>query len=226
MLSALSLSLYGFGSAFGNSDEIKGCVNKKTGVLRVANKCSKDERRIAWNSMGLQGVQGDKGAIGEVGPIGLQGITGPQGIQGQKGDKGDVGPIGPQGEKGERGENGLKGDTGLQGAKGDTGAQGPRGEKGETGLQGVQGLQGPKGDTGSTPVFRTRQVSYIFWENVPIALSGKWQEGPVLQPINNYSSPQCPGGTLTYAGIPAIWTLEGTSNERIALSCTLLVYAP
>jgi hypothetical protein len=194
--------LISLGSALGNTSELQGCVNKKSLVLRVSGKCTKDETKIRWN------------------------VAGPQGLQGEKGDKGDVGPIGPQGEKGERGENGLKGDTGLQGAKGDTGAQGPRGEKGETGLQGVQGLQGPKGDTGSTPVFRTRQVSYIFWENVPIALSGKWQEGPVLQPITNYSSPQCPGGTLTYAGIPAIWTLEGTSNERIALSCTLLVYAP
>lgn len=190
LLSCLAISLISLGSAFGNTGELQGCVNKKSLVLRVSGKCTKDETKIRWN------------------------VVGPQGLQGEKGD---VGPIGPQGEKGDRGENGLKGDTG---------SQGPRGEKGETGLQGIQGPQGSKGDTGSTPVFRTRQVSYIFWENVPIALSGNWQVGPVLQPITDYVSPQCPVGTLTYAGIPAIYTLEGTSNERIALNCTFLVYAP
>lgn len=193
LLSCLAISLISLGSAFGNTSDLQGCVNKKSLVMRVSGKCTKDETKIRWN------------------------VTGPQGLQGEKGDKGDVGPVGSQGEKGDRGENGLKGDAG---------AQGPRGEKGETGLQGIQGPQGPKGDTGSMTALRTRQVSYIFWENVPTTLSSGWQEGPVLQPITNYSSPHCPGGILTFAGIPSTWTLEGTPNERIALSCTFFVYAP
>jgi len=196
LISSLSLSLNSLGSAFGTANEIQGCVNKKTLVLRVSSKCTKDETKIKWN------------------------VTGPQGLQGESGLKGDAGPIGPQGEKGERGE------TGAQGAKGEPGAQGIKGDKGDTGAQGIQGLQGVRGETGLTPVLRTRQVSYIFWENVPAELTFAWQQGPVLPPITNYSSPQCPGGTLTYAGIPATWLLEGTPNERIALSCTFLVYAP
>ena len=108
LISSLSLSLISLGSAFGTADEIRGCVNKKTLVLRVSSKCTKDETKIKWN------------------------VTGPQGLQGEPGLKGDAGPIGPQGEKGERGESGAKGETGAQGAKGDTGAQGLPGVAGPT----------------------------------------------------------------------------------------------
>ena len=199
LVSCLAISLISLGSAFGNTSELQGCVNKKSLVLRVSGKCTKDETKIRWN------------------------VAGPQGLQGEKGDKGDVGAIGPQGEKGDRGENGLKGDTGLQGLKGDTGAQGPRGEKGESGLQGVQGPQGPKGDTGSTPVFRTRQVSFVIWENYEWNPTPAWKNGPYLSPAN-LSTSQCPGGTLYYLGIgdyevsPTIW--------RTAFNCVLTVYAP
>jgi hypothetical protein len=198
-LSALSLSLYGFGNAFGISDEIQGCVNKKTGVLRVANKCSKDERRIAWNSMGPQGVQGDKGDkgdkgdIGEVGPIGLQGITGPQGIQGQKGDKGE------------------------------TGAQGPQGIQGLLGPQGPQGIQGPAGTAGTTTVINQEITKKVYDANG--ALMGDFlsteasgsvtvkTSGYIVSYINGYG-----GGYDGYIGI------TGTSVYKNS-SCTGTTYA-
>lgn len=65
-----------------------GCVNDKTGVLRVINaqaskKCaSKTEKTITWSQRG---------------PVGLPGGTGPQGPQGIQGPKGDAGAQGPQG---------------------------------------------------------------------------------------------------------------------------------
>ena len=80
LTSCLALSLMGLGSAFGNSNEILGCVNKKTLVLRVSSKCTKDETKIKWNVIGPQGLQGEPGAKGDVGP------AGPQGIQGVKGE--------------------------------------------------------------------------------------------------------------------------------------------
>ena len=201
LISSLSLSLISLGSAFGTANEIQGCVNKKTLVLRVSGKCTKDETKIRWN------------------------VTGPQGLQGEPGLKGDTGPIGPQGEKGERGETGAKGEAGAQGAKGNTGVQGLKGDKGDTGIQGIQGPQGAKGETGSTPVLSTRQVSYIFWENVTYSQSQNWGNGPVLQPITNYSSPNCPGGTLYFAGIPSTWEIDA-NTQRIALSCVFSVFAP
>ena len=85
------------------------CINKKTGAIKVANKCSKSERKTV-----LGGV-------------------GPQGEPGEKGEKGDVGPVGPQGPQGERGATGIQGERGL------TGATGPQGERGFTGATGATG---------------------------------------------------------------------------------------
>ena len=91
------------------------CINKKTGAIKAATKCAKDERKTV-----LGGV-------------------GPQGVQGEKGDKGDVGPVGPQGQQGERGLVGPQGERGLTGA---TGAQGPQGFTGATGATGsLSGLR-------------------------------------------------------------------------------------
>ena len=92
--------------AASQSSQISGCVNKKTGVLRVASKCTSLEKPISWN---IQGPQGD---------------VGPQGLAGPQGEKGDTGSTGLQGEKG---DPGLKGDTGAKGEKGDVGPQGPAG---------------------------------------------------------------------------------------------------
>ena len=92
--------------AASQSSQISGCVNKKTGALRVASKCTSLEKPISWN---IQGPQGD---------------VGPQGLAGPQGEKGDTGSTGLQGEKG---DPGLKGDTGAKGEKGDVGPQGPAG---------------------------------------------------------------------------------------------------
>ena len=107
-ISALVLSFVGLISsniyfASSDSNEISGCVNKKTGVLRISTKCSAAERLITWNKQGLQGIQGEQGLQG------IQGEQGLQGIQGAQGPKGDVGL------------QGLKGDTGLTGAQGTEG---------------------------------------------------------------------------------------------------------
>ena len=95
--------------AASQSSQISGCVNKKTGALRVASKCTSLEKPISWN---IQGPQGD---------------VGPQGLAGPQGEKGDAGDTGPQGETGSAGPQGEKGDTGPKGEKGDTGPQGPAG---------------------------------------------------------------------------------------------------
>ncbi len=107
-ISALALSFITLIStniyfASSNSNEISGCVNKKTGVLRIAAKCTSAEKPISWNRIGPQGIQG---------------------LPGLQGSKGDVGPQGPKGDVGPQGETGA---VGPQGAKGDTGPQGPAG---------------------------------------------------------------------------------------------------
>jgi hypothetical protein len=103
LLTLVSTNVY-FASS--NSNEITGCANKKTGILRISSKCTSSERLISWNKIGPQGVKGDTGG---------------------KGEPGAVGEIGPQGVKGDTGPQGAKGDTGLPGVKGDTGPQGIQG---------------------------------------------------------------------------------------------------
>jgi hypothetical protein len=78
---------------------LKVCINLKTGVIRVSNKCdTKTERKTVLGGVGAQGPQGVKGDAG---------ATGPQGV------KGDVGATGLQGRQGERGVTGATGATGT-----------------------------------------------------------------------------------------------------------------
>ena len=77
--------------------QITGCVNKKTNVLRITDKCKKREFKISWNSIGPKGDKGDKGETGTPGEItrivgGGQGPTGPTGATGPAGPTGATGP--------------------------------------------------------------------------------------------------------------------------------------
>jgi hypothetical protein len=71
-----------------------GCVNQKTGGLRVvasARSCRAVKKRhgrvvdpgefaIAWNAQGQSGAAGQQGQQGQQGKQGLQGLTGPSGV--------------------------------------------------------------------------------------------------------------------------------------------------
>ncbi len=96
-LTLISTNIY-FASS--NSNEITGCVNKKTGLLRIATKCSSSERPISWNKIGPQGIAGPQGEAGTVGPQGIPGLQGAKGEMGIAGPPGPVGPTGPQGPAG------------------------------------------------------------------------------------------------------------------------------
>jgi hypothetical protein len=49
------------------SNVINACVNKSTGLLRIAKKCTKAEKPLSWNKQGLQGEQGLQGLPGQPG---------------------------------------------------------------------------------------------------------------------------------------------------------------
>ena len=106
------------------------CINKKTGAIKVANKCSKEERKTTLGGVGPQGVQGEKGDVGAVGPVGPQGPKGDIGPLGEQGIQGVQGPLGPQGPKGDIGSQGIQGPIGLQGRQGDRGLTGLTGATG------------------------------------------------------------------------------------------------
>ena len=89
------------------------CINKKTGAIKVANKCSKEERKTTLGGVGPQGVQGEKGDTGETGAVGATGATGATGLQGATGATGFTGATGAQGPQGERGFTGATGATGT-----------------------------------------------------------------------------------------------------------------
>lgn len=129
--------------------EIKGCVDKKTGSVRIAKKCKPVERSIRWGTLGPQGPRGDRGEVGEKGSQGPRGSTilsGSGGPNSNIGTDGDFyidytsvnlyGPkrdgswgtprelIGPRGPVGSQGPGGPQGPTGPIGATGPTGATG------------------------------------------------------------------------------------------------------
>jgi hypothetical protein len=113
-ITLISTNIY-FASS--SSNEITGCVNKKTGALRIASKCSTSEKPISWNKIGPQGIPGPQGLTGETGTVGLQGLKGEKGIDGLIGPVGLTGPQGPGG-------------VGISGAQGPAGSVGPQGPAG------------------------------------------------------------------------------------------------
>jgi hypothetical protein len=76
------------------SNQVRMCVHKKTGVVRiVGKKCTKNERALYVNQ---QGIPGTTGATGAQGPAGPQGPTGPQGQSGATGPQGPAGQTAQQ----------------------------------------------------------------------------------------------------------------------------------
>lgn len=79
VISGLCLIAVGLGPVFGENKGINSCVNKKTGAIKIANKCLKTEYLLTWNKEGPQGLRGEMGIVGPPGPVGPQGSQGPAG---------------------------------------------------------------------------------------------------------------------------------------------------
>ena len=79
VLSMLVLLSSNLNFASSQSSQISGCANKKTGALRISNKCTSSEKSITWSIQGPQGIEGVPG------PQGLQGAQGIPGLQGTAG---------------------------------------------------------------------------------------------------------------------------------------------
>jgi Collagen triple helix repeat (20 copies) len=73
------------------------CIRKSDGDLYVANRCAKNDQRVAVGNAVTRGPRGRTGPKGETGP------------QGPKGDAGSQGPAGPQGPTGPQGPAGANG---------------------------------------------------------------------------------------------------------------------
>jgi hypothetical protein len=63
---------------------IRACASTKTGVVRIAKRCRRREKRISWNAVGRQGRQGLRGP---------RGVAGATGAPGPKGEPGTVGAV-------------------------------------------------------------------------------------------------------------------------------------
>jgi hypothetical protein len=89
LLAVVTFAMSGFAvAATGPGGTIHACFQKKSGLLRVAARCSKKEQALVWNQNGVPGPRGLRGA---------QGNQGPQGAQAPQGAQGPLGPPGPQG---------------------------------------------------------------------------------------------------------------------------------
>jgi hypothetical protein len=86
------------------SGVVKACASKRTGVIRLANRCRKSEKKLQWNVRGRRGpagaARGTKGRQGPRGRKGARGATGAQGPQGAKGDAGTANAVTTQGAPG------------------------------------------------------------------------------------------------------------------------------
>ena len=72
-------------AATSNNPVIRACADKKTGALRLASKCHRNERSVSWNKEGAHGARGLTGAAGLAGAPGASGAAGPQGTAGPQG---------------------------------------------------------------------------------------------------------------------------------------------
>jgi hypothetical protein len=67
---------------------IHACANKRTGALRLATRCKRNERHVDWEEIGPVGPKGSRGSTGSRGAAGATGATGATGV---------TGPVGPRG---------------------------------------------------------------------------------------------------------------------------------
>src|SRR4051812_50021734 len=58
---------------------VSACVNKKSGIVRIAGACRSSERRLSWNVAGDRGAAGSPGAAGPPPPPGAAGAGGANG---------------------------------------------------------------------------------------------------------------------------------------------------
>src|SRR3954452_5931281 len=75
----------GFAPRATTTKKITACVKKKgkgKGLMRLASKCKKGERKVAWNVQGPAGPAGAQGAQGTQGGQGAQGAPGSTGAPG------------------------------------------------------------------------------------------------------------------------------------------------
>lgn len=166
-----AISSVAIGTAATNSENfISACVEKKTGALRIASKCTKSEVSLKWNQ---------------------RGPAGPQGIQGLPGANGEKGSMGEQGPKGETGQVGPAGLTGPAGAPGFSGGAGPAGPQGPAGLFNVYDATGTK--LGPLVQGDSQGRWHVLWDGVPVPYSPTY--GYVSDNLDGFyfMNPSCTG---------------------------------
>lgn len=80
-----------------SAEETCGCVNKRTGLIRVVpsvDRCRPWENPVLLGKTGEPGPAGPQGSEGPAGPQGPAGAVGPEGPQGPEGPAGEPGPPG------------------------------------------------------------------------------------------------------------------------------------
>ncbi len=156
---------------------IQGCYNERTGILRIAKTCKRDEATIDWNEIGPTGRRGPTGATGASGAAGTTGATGPTGATGATRATGPTGATGATGDSGPAGPVGATGDTGA------TGPAGPAGATGATGATGPAGATGAKGATGVNAYTTTTTNSTVAWQHRLRCCHVDWLDGSRREPL-------------------------------------------
>ena len=88
VVGALTASAFGAFATGAAKGRITACAKKRgkaKGLLRLASKCKKGERRVTWNAagrVGPAGPAGNPGSAGSPGDPGAPGATGPTGASG------------------------------------------------------------------------------------------------------------------------------------------------
>lgn len=232
VVSALFLASTATYFGTGNTSVIRGCVDDRTGALRVIDrheKCGRRETPVEWNRQGPQGPQGPRG---HVGPRGAQGAPGKPGAAGPAGRAGAVGPIGLQGPAGPQGPAGAQGPAGPQGEPGPAGPQGPAGPAGSssgagnlppasTGLRVVDNL----GEEIGLFIYPNAAAVEVGADVVFAAIDQETRAFAVMAPPRYYASPGCTGPALMHVGLARFGYVEGGMLHYPMGAATLTPYA-
>jgi hypothetical protein len=106
MFVALGGGAYAVGVGSDPDRVFHGCVNNRTGVLRVVNRANSCVKAHGQGQHGNPGETAIKWS--QQGPKGVPGARGPEGIQGTPGPKGDPGTPGQKGDPGTPGQSAVK----------------------------------------------------------------------------------------------------------------------
>lgn len=196
----LCVGITGTSFAASPSGEIRICVGKTAGVMRMIKRgrCTATEYLVVVNQ---QGIKGEPGTVG------------PAGVSGVNGTNGSVGSVGPAGVSGANGANGSSGSSATL-----------------TCAQGGSCVLGDTGPGGGIVFYKSNarewwgqylEVAPVSWSSSGVTVDPIAHWCDVSEPANDTLAKPIPGGTdgRTSGALATDLGMGWANSERIARHC-------